>query len=84
MRPIRKLTHGHLGHSAGSNHNRSVAPAMLANRISYAARTIGVGSRALAKGARTEADRAMLEEIAAEFDAEAEKLEAVDVKPKDD
>lgn len=38
--------------------------------------------RHLAKGARNEADRAMLEEIAAELDAEADRIYADSVRPE--
>lgn len=35
-----------------------------------------IDCRALAQGARTEVDKTMLEEIAAELDAEADRMEA--------
>ena len=37
--------------------------------------------RALCKSARNDDDRAMLEEIAAELDAEADEIEAEEAKP---
>ena len=46
-------------------------------------RTRALDCRALSKGARTEADRAMLEEIADELDYEAQKIEAAEAaKPE--
>ena len=40
-----------------------------------------IDCRSLAKGARAEVDKALLEDIAAEFDAEADKIEARDEQP---
>ncbi len=66
----------------GGNHAKSLS---VFNNMSETQdfRDRAIDCRALAKVARTEADRAMLEEIAAEFDAEAKKLEAVGSKLKD-